>query len=145
MRQLSENLVKGDHKAFDTIFNKLFNKVVFFINWHINNLEESKDIAQNAFVILWQKRATINPNLPIEGYLFKIAKNLSLDYLKHQKVKRRFQTEKVNLEHSIISELNEISLELFDTEKYRASSLKNRFLSIISRFPLGHQKVFFMS
>lgn len=57
-------------------------------------MELAEDLTQDAFMILWTKRDTIDPE-KVKSYLFTIANNLFLNNVKHQKVVMRFNQQPV--------------------------------------------------
>lgn len=65
----------GEETAFNTLYklygNRVYNRLL--------KLTQSEQIAdellQDTFVILWNKRHTINPDLPIKSWLYKVAEN----------------------------------------------------------------------
>lgn len=136
------------HNSFDKLFSKHFNKLVAFINSYINNREESYDLAQASLIAFWERRDTIKEGQPIEPYLYAIAKNRALDYIKAQKV-RMAHSKELYSAHSTESmegyELNEMALELFDIESYRVNKLKEKLRLVLLTLPISDRKIFVLS
>jgi len=42
----------------------------------------AEEATADVFITLWKKRSIIDPNLPIQSFLFKIAKDTAYNYLK---------------------------------------------------------------
>ncbi len=74
-KELLLRLGAGEETAFNTLYklysNKIYNRLL--------KLTQSEQIAdellQDTFVILWNKRHTINPDLSIKAWLDKVARN----------------------------------------------------------------------
>src|SRR5690606_21376026 len=49
-----------------------------------NYTESSKDIIQELFINLWEKRKILRPKVPIKSYLIRDTINRSLNYLSSQ-------------------------------------------------------------
>jgi len=83
-RLIIEKIIAGDEKALEYFFNKKYFSLVNYLYNILNDKHQAEDIAQEAFIIFWENRS----NLKIEKYptafLFKIARNLSLNYLKKE-------------------------------------------------------------
>lgn len=53
--------------------------------------EDAEEVVQDVFASLWQNRLKLSQDLNIKAYLFTSAKNGSLDIVKHQEVRRKYQ------------------------------------------------------
>ncbi len=145
MASLRDDFVKGDHKAFDKVFDSYYHKLVAFIGSYINNLEEARDIAQSSLIALWEKKDNLRSDTPLEPYLFKIAKNATLDHIKALKIRREYISKLKNDPALLALEMNEISFELFDVDKFNAKSLKKKIIAILSGLPFAQRHVFILS
>ncbi|TXD54095.1 MULTISPECIES: RNA polymerase sigma factor [unclassified Polaribacter] len=74
------------NKLFETHYNILLKYVIKLCN----DSEVAKDIVQEAYIKLWNKRAEIKTDLPIHSYLFKICYNEFLQFLRKKKVETNF-------------------------------------------------------
>src|SRR5690625_7777463 len=83
-RDLIESL-QGDESrdAFRQIFDRYQNKLLLYTMTIVKSEGVAKDLVQEAFVRLWMNRETIDRDGSLGGYLYTIARNLSLNYLKH--------------------------------------------------------------
>lgn len=80
--QFAIAIKEGDEKTFEIFFKMEFDNIAHFINAYLNNAQISKDIAQETFITFWDKREYINEKLNIRSYLFKIARNKTLNYIR---------------------------------------------------------------
>lgn len=84
----SFNATMFDDAAFEVFFRKHFTSLCAYCQHRFNfDLDLAKDIVHSGFSKLWETRQTISPELSIKAYLYKIITNMSLDILKHDKVK----------------------------------------------------------
>ena len=74
-------------KSFNEIYTAYYRKSYLYVKSYIHDDMAAEDIVSDALIKLWErmKRETVDP---IRPYLFAILKNKSLDYLKHQTIKR---------------------------------------------------------
>lgn len=77
--------LKGDQTGLREIVEKYWNNMLLFTNGYVHNLAEAEDIAQEALIKLSIKRPKFEHESQLKAYLFKICRNLSLNYLKKQK------------------------------------------------------------
>ncbi len=75
-------LKKGDNKSFKLIYELHERKLFAFIMGYTKNDAQTKDIIQETFIRLWNKRETLDPENSIKSYLFKTAYNIYIDKLR---------------------------------------------------------------
>lgn len=73
----------GDESAFDTIIDIYNESLIFFIQRYVHNLDTAEDIAEDCFVELIVHPHRYNFKVSLKTYLFTIARNKSVDYIKH--------------------------------------------------------------
>ncbi len=135
----------GKNLSFDKIFDRYFHRLVAFVNSYVNNRDDANDIAQNTLILFWENREKLKEDTSIKPYLFKIAKNETLDHLKSLKVRQNHAQSIHSQEKQMIYELNEVSLELFDVEKYKADILKRKIKGVLATLPINDRKIFVLS
>lgn len=110
----------GINKAeFDKIFMDWYYPVRNSIYYKSGDLQTAEDIAQEAFMKLWEKRDAVNRDTA-GPLLFKISKNLFLNIIDHSKVELKFATDhqQVELSHS-----PEFELEMKDFDERLQKSI----------------------
>ena len=86
MTQEPENNIKTLDKAtFELLFKSNFKGLCYFAQKYVKDIETSKEIVQDAFISLWEKRQTIDLSKPVKSYLTTIIYNKSLNYLRDHK------------------------------------------------------------
>lgn len=71
-RALAAAIAGGDHAAFKLFFDRNHLELARYLQRRGLSEAETADILQQAFLTIWEKRAGINPELPLRGYLFRI-------------------------------------------------------------------------
>ena len=109
---------------------------------YLNNAQSSEDIIQEAFIYLWKNRENLSEESIIGAYLRKIVKNMSLNYIRHNKIIAK-HNEKILHESD-----NWISIEdneLF-TNSVKENEIKIRAINKkINELPPSCRKIFIMS
>lgn len=77
---------------FDKVFMDWYNPVRNFIYYKTGDMQVAEDIVQDTFLKVWEKRETIKIET-VKSLLYKIAGNLFLNMIEHNKVSVRFITE----------------------------------------------------
>ena len=68
----------------------------FFAQKYVKDLETAKEIAQDAFISLWEKRETIDMSRPVKSYLTMVIHNKCTNYLRDN---RKFDPYILNIEN----------------------------------------------
>jgi RNA polymerase sigma-70 factor (ECF subfamily) len=76
---------------YEQIYKKYISLVRNFIYYKYGNLENAEDIAQNAFIKLWENCDKVSID-KAKNFLFTTANNMSLNNYKHEKVVLNFNT-----------------------------------------------------
>jgi len=95
-KYLIAGLRSNDKIIFDYIFNYYYSGLCAYSLKYISDKETVEDIVQDFFVSLWVKRNHLNINTSLKSYLFVSVKNRCLDYLKHHKVREKFNLLSLN-------------------------------------------------
>lgn len=114
------------HEAFVKIFRQYYADLVHFTARFITDKSICEDIVQEAFIKVWTNRKKLEPDTSIRSYLISLVQNLSLNELRHRKVKmsylEMFHEAVYSLppdEHMFYSELSqayETALAMLDPE-----------------------------
>jgi len=89
--------IKGDGKAFAQLYEELFDKVYRYVYLRVGNETEAEDLTQDVFVKALEAIGSYRwRNLPFASWIFRIAHNQVIDYLRKQG-----RVEKVDFEDDV--------------------------------------------
>lgn len=101
-KDILERLKLGDEQAYKFIFDEYYAPLTAFANKYLRDLDVSKEISQNAFVKIFEKRESIEISKNFKAYLYQIVYNDCISYIRNQKRKESHIDEIKNLyEHSV--------------------------------------------
>ena len=83
--KLVASFLKGDEKAFDMLYRLYFPRLFSYSTKIVENPNMANDIVQNVFIKVWENPKILKTENP-EAFLFKMIKNASLNYIRHQLV-----------------------------------------------------------
>ena len=78
---LVKQINSGDEKSFKEFFLLTQPGIYKFLYRYLCDRELANDFTQETFIKFWQNRESINPELSPKSYLYRIARNLALNYL----------------------------------------------------------------
>ena len=133
---LVKSLQKGDVFAFNELFHKYSQKVYNFSIKHLENEEDTKDLIQEIFFKIWDKREKIDENKSFNGFLFTIALNSIRNYFR-KKVKDRKLINRWLEETEQYSDSTKLSTEF--------RSLERVVNSVVEQLPSKRRMVFKLS
>jgi RNA polymerase sigma-70 factor (ECF subfamily) len=87
---LLDKLRAGDIAAFEQLFHAEYAHLCTFVDRLVESEAVAEDLVQSVFLRLWTSRTQLESVESIRAYLYRAARNASLDYLKHQRVERRW-------------------------------------------------------
>lgn len=74
-KEIIKRFNKGDAAAFDVIYHNYSKKMFHFALGLVKDQEISKDLVQEVFVNLWEKRSRVDPSLNFDNYIYTITYN----------------------------------------------------------------------
>lgn len=92
-RRRVEGIRQGDEKSLESLFRAYFDDLCEFAQYHVGSSEAAEDLVQNIFCDLWDRRRSWRPKGTVQAYLYRAVRNKSLDWLKHQRVRRQWEGE----------------------------------------------------
>lgn len=81
-KELVLRLRQDDIKAFDILYYTYHNSLYSNIFKLTREADVARDILQEVYISLWEKRSSLNPSQPIAGWLFVVSYNKSVSFLK---------------------------------------------------------------
>ena len=83
-------LKAGDAAAFSELFNR-YNRLLFVHAFRLSgDEEEARDIVQDVFTFLWDKRLQLNFTGNFSGFLYTMIRNKVFDNIAHNKVAEKY-------------------------------------------------------
>ncbi len=110
-KKLALLIRQGDQEAFKTTFELYYAGLLSYGNLLINDYEKSRDLVQEVFLILWEKNESISVHTSLKAYLYTSVNNRALNHIRHEKIKKAFEEQRVS--HWINASQDEFSVSPF--------------------------------
>jgi RNA polymerase sigma-70 factor, ECF subfamily len=124
-----------DVKAFEEIYRLYYPKLCYYVCSIVRSKDASKDIVQDVFSNIWEKRNSLHDILSMKIYLYRAVKNRALDYLKHNKL---YTPLLINDEHAEFESSQNVEKECENNE------LAGMLEKEIDKLPLRCREVFIL-
>lgn len=112
--------LKGNQDAYKRLMKKYYIPLFNLIYRLIHNKDEVEDLTQEAFVKAFQSLQYFNEEYAFSTWLYKIASNNTIDYIRKKKL------ETFSIDKPIASEENDYKFELPDTTYQPDKEIINR-------------------
>jgi RNA polymerase sigma-70 factor (ECF subfamily) len=98
------SFLDGDKSAFDELIETYREPLISFINGFLHNLDESEDVAEDAFMelIIHPKRYSFRSSF--KTYLFTVARNKAIDRIRKEMRYSRAPIEELDMDDGIYTE-----------------------------------------
>lgn len=84
-KNLIRQYLAGDEKSLETLIAKYIKPIYSFVYKNVGKQAEAEDIAQEVFVRVWKNLKKFDQSREFKPWLFQIAKNASIDFLRKKK------------------------------------------------------------
>lgn len=134
--QLITDLNTGDKRAFEAIFHRFYTPLCFFANRFVEDEEAARDIVQEIFMWLYEKKVTFDSLLGVKSYLYSGVHNKSINHLEKKRSQSRIR-EKIKA--GLSEAMEEADEYLIETEVFEM------IFSAIEELPSACRQIFKMS
>lgn len=125
-----------DETNFEILFRVHFKGLCFFAQKYVKDFETAKEIVQDAFLSLWEKRETIDMERPVKSYLTMVIHNKCTNYLRDN---RKFDQYILNIE-------NLVDVPEYDgNDSLVEEELKTKIDASIAELPGKCREIFILS
>ncbi len=90
---LLSSLKKGEESAYRYIFDNYYERLVFFANKMLGDIDSSRNVVQEVIVMLYDKRDELKIHTSLNSFLHQVVRNRVLNLLKYEKMKDTHHTE----------------------------------------------------
>lgn len=84
-KELLAKVKQGDERAFRDLFDAYYKYLTVTAYRYLHDGEKAKDMAQDAFVELWNRRDSLTITTGLKAYLRQAVVNKCLNYIKREK------------------------------------------------------------
>ncbi len=76
------SFVAGDPVAFRKVYDVYKDKLLIYCLKFTKSVPDAEEVVQQSFIRLWEFRHCIDPDRPLDPYVYRIVRNCAFDYLK---------------------------------------------------------------
>jgi RNA polymerase sigma-70 factor, ECF subfamily len=125
-----------DRSSFESLFRSEFKGLVFFALRYTKDADTAREITQEAFISLWEKRETIDLSKPVKTYLSTTVRNRCLNHLRNN---RKFNTDILEIEGLLSEQVHHPPDKLVEAE------IKEKIENAVLDLPEKCREIFILS
>ena len=72
----------GDYICYNKLFDRYYVRLCRYVYSLLPDKDDTKDVVQELFLTIWKNREKIEINENVSAYLYRMAKHLTLNYLR---------------------------------------------------------------
>jgi RNA polymerase sigma-70 factor (ECF subfamily) len=96
-RELAIQAREGDMVAFEALVLRKTPAVIAVARRVVGNVEDARDVAQMAFLRVWEQLSRYDETYSFNTWLYRIATNLSIDFLRSSRSREKAHTATLHL------------------------------------------------
>lgn len=89
-KEIISKLRKGDKETFEYLFQDNYKNLVLYAKKFVMDTEIARDLVQDIFIYLWEKRQKLTINKSLSSYLFRAVRNACINHLKRESTKDNY-------------------------------------------------------
>jgi RNA polymerase sigma-70 factor (family 1) len=132
--QLFRRIAEGDELAFEKVFHRYTPRLLPFIKKITRNDSIAAELIQETFIRIWMQRAQLEEIENPSAWIYRIASNLSINYL--QKLSNRKQ---------LLTKIAAVEKAASPEELVEVKELNQIIKQAISQLPERRQEVYLLS
>jgi RNA polymerase sigma-70 factor (ECF subfamily) len=124
-------LMSDDERAYTSLYRLFYIPMLLLSRKYVNDEEAAKDLVQEVFISLLGRGKEFHAMAALKEYLYISVRNGCFNYLRHEKVKNRFELHARREEHDE---------ELF-WERVMEEDIHARLMAAVDRLPARYRDV----
>ncbi len=133
--------LKGDQKSYSELLTRYHDAIYFMLLKMVNNRDDANDLAIETFAKAFQNLEKYKPDYAFSTWLFKIATNNCIDYIRKKKLKT-FSIDQTVGDEGENNKTFEIPGNTLNPEESMIRKQKSTFLKdFVEKLPLRYRKL----
>ena len=88
--EVARKLRDGDKEVYEQLFHDNYKNLVLYAKKFVVDTEIARDLVQDVFIYLWDRRTKLSVDRSISSYLFRAVHNASINHLKRESTRESY-------------------------------------------------------
>lgn len=134
-QQIIQEIRSGNKQVYKHLFELYYPALSAFAFKYLKDIDSSREIVQDLFVNIYEKRESIEVKDSLKAYLFRSTRNKCLNALRQKKTKREYH-ELITRNMESVADLNDQIMQV---------ELENEIFRVVESLPPKCKDIFIMS
>jgi RNA polymerase sigma-70 factor (family 1) len=121
--------------AFEKLFKSYYAPLVVYAGRYVNSIDTAREIVQDFFVKLYEKRGSLSIDVSVKSYLYRSIYNCCINYINQKNLQDR------HLKNMMLEKSDEDNLE----NEIHSVELQYRIYEVVEELPLQCKRIFKMN
>ena len=134
--ELETTLVLTDltnEQTFEKVFHTYYSQLCAFAYQYLGDHDSAEETVQDVFSNVWTKAAQIEVRTTVKSYLYGATRNACLNFLKHEKIERRYEHQEMR------------RTDYHETDFLELDELQKEIDAALDKLPEKCRQIFMMS
>jgi RNA polymerase sigma-70 factor (family 1) len=136
LKIILEKLKSGDEKFYKSLFQEYYPTLTFFALKIVKDIEIAKEIVQDLFVKIYERRYALNIETSFKSYLYRSVYNSCINHIQHVSIREH---------HHKIIKTETSEAEVFSEDEIYAVELEKKIYYEIEKLPEQCKRIFKMN
>lgn len=132
--QLIALALENNQLAYEQLMNRYYSPIYYMILKLVVSMADAEELTQESFTKAFRNLEKYNADYPFSAWLFTIASNTTIDFLRRKKKQEIFVSEESNFFATELSDISQLSPEEDLIQKQFAIELKNKVKKLKERY-----------
>jgi RNA polymerase sigma-70 factor, ECF subfamily len=123
-------------EGFEILFKQYYEPLCNFVFGMVKDYDASEDVIQELFVKFWEKRNDFPDDISVKAYLYRAARNMALNQIRHFGIKKDF---------NLFNRMKMSDAEQGIGNPAETSELQKMIAQAVNELPPERKKIFLMS
>jgi len=121
----------GNNDAFSRIYELYAEPLIEYASRKLQSIEEARDLIQDLFIYLWEKRADLTINQSLRAYLFRALNRRILNHYRKNNTREEYASYLSKMEHAFTDPDQSVEIkELQQNIQFALSKMPNKVREI---------------
>lgn len=131
---LIKRILNDERLAYEHLMNRYYSPIYYMILKLVKNMPDAEELTQETFTKVFRVLDKYDENYPFSSWLFTIASNTAIDFLRKKKTSELLIDDEVALLAKDFSDVSQLSPEEYLIQQQDAKALKNRLMLLKERY-----------
>lgn len=109
--RLIQEMLKGNRFAFELLYERYFDKLVWYANGFVNDIPKAEDIVQEVFVKIIEDTSQFDSSRKFSTWVYSVTANACKNLLRNEQNRQRINKENIQVSEQLVEMSHQSDLQ----------------------------------